>query len=175
MNQTPKPNPNLIRTFNHINDFIANRYPNSKATNTQHSFAQKTANCVETPKSKAVDPKGNPFTTELILRLISVTYGVNHVHIHHKRERVFKLVPAKDEHGNLLYFNDNLLYSHQQQYKGKGGHTFASVMLPSGTRIEAVAITHNQSKFVKKIGYNEAVYNLWKLLEELFVPVTKSK
>lgn len=173
MNQTP--NPNLIRTFQHINTFIANRYPNSKTTNVQNSFAQKTADCVETPKSKAVDPKGNSLSTELILRLISVTYGVHHVHIHHKRERVFKLVPAKDEYGELLYFNGNLLYSHQQQYKGKGGHTFASVMLPSGTRIEAVAITHNQSKFVKKIGYNEAVYNLWKLLDGPRIPVTKSK
>lgn len=116
----------------------------------------------KTNESKALEPKGNSFATHLILELIAIRYGVMHVHIHHQRERIYKIVPAMSASGLPLYLaNNQQIFIHQRQFKGKGGRTYASILLADGYRLEAVAVTNNSSKFIKKIGYNEAVYNLW--------------
>lgn len=116
------------------------------------------------PKSK--ESTASPATTSMIIRLLSLVYRVNHVHIKYRRETVNKLVPVYFD-GAIPYLNDERkqLYTYEKQYSGNGGRTYASVILADGRRIEAVSITNNQSRFVKSIGYSQALLNLWNMLQ----------
>lgn len=117
------------------------------------------------PKSK--ESAASSTTTSMILRLLSLMYRVNHVHIKYRRGTVNKLVPAFDKTGKvyLVDAQGNQLFVNQKQYASNGGRTYAAVILADGRRIEAVAITNNQSRFVKAIGYSQALLNLWNILQ----------
>jgi hypothetical protein len=124
---------------------------------------------VNTPPvpSRSKESTASALTTNFILRLLALAYDIKHVHIQHRRDTVLKLVPAFDETRNvgLVDIHGNKLFVNQKQFRGKGGRTIASVTLANGLRIEAVAITNNQSKFVKSVGYNQALLNLWHAIE----------
>lgn len=117
--------------------------------------------------SKSKESTASSVTTNLILRLLSLMYRVNHVHIKYRRETIKKLVPAFDKTGKLRLIDSqgNSLFVSQKQYSSNGGRTYAAVILVDGRRIEAVAITNNQSRFVKAIGYSQALLNLWNILQ----------
>lgn len=137
-------------------------------SNTTDTTKKNTRPDTAAPKvsRKSKEATASSVTTGLILRLLAFVYGIKHVHIQHRRETVLKMVPHLDTNGvQVQSIKNGGLFVLQKQFRGKGGRTTASVTLPNGLRIQAVAITNNQSKFVKSVGYNQAVLNLWNAIE----------